>query len=444
MSGYSEMCEIIPGLILGSVADAGKMVRYGADVLVPLAYLDGSIWNTGFRGEILYYPIVDRNVLPVDVLHDLVDKICDRLEEGKKVGLFCAGGHGRTGYVAACVLARHGIRDPIAYIRRDYSSKAIETDEQANVVFTYMRSLRAEQIRSEGLGPNFFEHRPYRGQKPYIYLSFSEWDADIASETVSILNEMGFHVSYDRMVLDGVLWSGSRSDKIEDCSLYVTLETPCERFSHIRYAADSFAELLEIPYLAIETNEKYWEYCSEDGDTIATKPDEPDFAKKCLEAFARKGMTPDTSGEEEQRPRSFKKRKDRKWDLAITYYENYLDDQRWFKHEHERTCNIRTREVTSWHGGKLEDASDEEMYRAIGWKRIRFDLLPRSSRMDRFLSMDEDRKFRERLCTLGGRAVPEIQEEYRKDKKKMDDFWRDYPYMDEFEYVDSKFDERSD
>ena len=64
--------------------------------------------------------------------------------------------------------------------------------------------------------------------------------------------------------------------------------------------------------------------------------------------------------------------------------------------------------------------------------------------MDRFLSIDEDRKFRERLCTLGGRAVPEIQEEYRKDKKKMDDFWRDYPYMDEFEYVDSKFDERSD
>ena len=246
------------------------------------------------------------------------------------------------------------------------------------------------------------------------------------------------------MVLDGVLWSGSRSDKIEDCSLYVTLETPCERFSHIRYAADSFAELLEIPYLTIETNEKYWEYCSEDGDTIATKPDDPDFAKKCLEAFARKGMTPDTSGEEEQRPRSFKKRKDRKWDLAITYYENYLDDQRWFKHEHERTCNIRTREVTSWHGGKLEDASDEEMYRAIGWKRIRFDLMPRSSRMDRFLSIDEDRKFRERLCTLGGRAVPEIQEEYRKDKKKMDDFWRDYPYMDEFEYVDSKFDERSD
>ena len=24
---------------------------------------------------------------------------------------------------------------------------------------------------------------------------------------------------------------------------------------------------------------------------------------------------------------------------------------------------------------------------------------------------------------------------------KADDFWRDYPYMDEFEYVDSKFDD---
>ena len=42
MSWNSEMCEIIPGLLLGNVRDVEKMVLKGADVLVPLAYLDGN------------------------------------------------------------------------------------------------------------------------------------------------------------------------------------------------------------------------------------------------------------------------------------------------------------------------------------------------------------------------------------------------------------------
>ena len=33
---YTDFCEIIPGLLLGSVNDVDDMVRAGADVLVPL------------------------------------------------------------------------------------------------------------------------------------------------------------------------------------------------------------------------------------------------------------------------------------------------------------------------------------------------------------------------------------------------------------------------
>ena len=134
---YSEMCEIIPGLLLGCVRDVREMVMEGADVLVPLAFLDGSIWETPFRGEVIYCPIRDMKVLPEDVLYELVDKICSRLDDGKKVGLFCAGGHGRTGYVAGCVLARQGIKDPIGFLRRNYSPQAVETEQQANAVYAY-------------------------------------------------------------------------------------------------------------------------------------------------------------------------------------------------------------------------------------------------------------------------------------------------------------------
>ncbi len=129
--------EIIPGLMLGGAGDAVEMVRCGAEVLVPLAYLDGQIWEEGFRGEILYYPVRDGGILPDDVLDELVDTVCARLDEGKKVGLFCAAGHGRTGYVAACVLIRRGIRQPVTYLRQHYSNRAIETEAQHLAVIRF-------------------------------------------------------------------------------------------------------------------------------------------------------------------------------------------------------------------------------------------------------------------------------------------------------------------
>ena len=144
MNNFSECKEIVPGLILGSVSDVEQMVEMGADVLVPLAYLDSDVWNTDFRGEILYCPIKDRGVLPLDVLDTMVLKILIRLDKKRKVALFCAGGHGRTGYLAACVLAALGIKDPIGHLRKEYSPHAVETDAQAEGILTYMEKLKAE------------------------------------------------------------------------------------------------------------------------------------------------------------------------------------------------------------------------------------------------------------------------------------------------------------
>ena len=444
MSGFSEMCEIIPGLMTGSVSDVPAMVRMGAEVLVPLAFLDGKIWETGFRGEVLYYPIEDRSVLPEDVLHELVDNICARLDEGRKVGLFCGAGHGRTGYVAACVLAKRGIKDPIGYLRRYYSAKAVETDRQANEVFSYVRGLRAAEISKEGLGENFFEFWSYRGKGEFIYLSFSEWDADIAAETVRKLNELGFNVAYDRRILEGLLWDRTRSNMIEDCSLFMTINTPCERNSHIRWADYSFAELLEKPIVFIETDAKERQYYDE--EDICSSPEEPDFADKCLKALALKGFYPVPGKKEFDESREGrriikrKSEKERKWDLGLVYYEHYGDEERGFKHERMRSCNLRTREAYDWRGNRIEDPTEEELYRAIGWKRVRFDLFPRSDRMDHCVFSDEDREFMRMLCTLGGKPVPGIKEEYKKKQKEIDDYWSSYPYMDEFEYVDSKSD----
>jgi len=102
--------EVIENLFCGSEDEALAMASASirVDTLIPLYVLDADIWDLGFRGEILYYPIKDYETLPNDVLDDLVSKILERLSSGKKVGLFCMGGHGRTGYVASVVLGKLG------------------------------------------------------------------------------------------------------------------------------------------------------------------------------------------------------------------------------------------------------------------------------------------------------------------------------------------------
>jgi hypothetical protein len=69
----------------------------------------------------------------------------DQLEFGLKVHCGCIGGHGRTGmFLAALVAHRRGILevlgqpvpegfdDPIAYVRKNYCEKAVETDKQVD------------------------------------------------------------------------------------------------------------------------------------------------------------------------------------------------------------------------------------------------------------------------------------------------------------------------
>lgn len=134
--------EICAGLFLSGVLDVEELVERGVDVLVPLAFLDGDVWDTGFRGEILYCPVLDLGTLPDDVLFRLTEDIVTRLDQGKRVGLFCAGGHGRTGYVAACVLARRGVENPIAYLHQHYCRYAVESEAQIEAIVRFVDRVR--------------------------------------------------------------------------------------------------------------------------------------------------------------------------------------------------------------------------------------------------------------------------------------------------------------
>lgn len=138
MNDCHHACEIVPGFIVGGIWNLREILDLKPDVLVPLDSLSGYIWETGFRGEILYYPIRDMRILPDDVIRRLVSEILARLDAGKRVAVFCAGGHGRTGYAAACVLAARGISDPVRLLRERYCGFAVESELQEQAVEKFM------------------------------------------------------------------------------------------------------------------------------------------------------------------------------------------------------------------------------------------------------------------------------------------------------------------
>ena len=148
-----KVTEIYPGVVLGGLRDLDEILALKPDVLVPLDRLPGTIWEDGYRGEILYMPIVDESILPESVLEFFVEQLLERICDKKRIAIFCIGGHGRTGYIASCLLYRLGIKDPITYIRKNYSLQAVETEEQEDAVQAYCRGhqpcIEKEKIQDQ-------------------------------------------------------------------------------------------------------------------------------------------------------------------------------------------------------------------------------------------------------------------------------------------------------
>ena len=168
-----DVTEICRNLFIGGLNSVTEMItEKQVDVLVPLDSLDGNIWDLGFRGEILYYPIRDFGTLPYDVYCDLIDIIYQKLYlENKKVGLFCLGGHGRTGYVACGVLGKLGYADPIAQIRKVYCNSAVESNSQIKQIAKYCHapSLETKYYIDEfqGFGRGYMNWRYGSGYSYY-------------------------------------------------------------------------------------------------------------------------------------------------------------------------------------------------------------------------------------------------------------------------------------
>jgi len=115
----------------------------GIDIIVPLAGATmGAVWDNGWNGTILAVPIKDYHPLPQRILSRYVKMIADAIREGLTVGILCVGGHGRTGYLAACIVGElRPDLDPIEHVRKVHCNKAIEDKEQIISIAVYLERL---------------------------------------------------------------------------------------------------------------------------------------------------------------------------------------------------------------------------------------------------------------------------------------------------------------
>lgn len=137
-----EVTEIYPNLFISSERQIVKAIKEGQkfDVLVPLDSLDAGIWDyiTPEKTQIFYFPCPDYGILSNKNLDYLVTHIIRFLKKKKRVALFCLGGHGRTGYITACIIGKLGVQNPVQELKTKYCKKIIETSQQMIEVADYL------------------------------------------------------------------------------------------------------------------------------------------------------------------------------------------------------------------------------------------------------------------------------------------------------------------
>lgn len=208
-----KVTEIYPNLFLGGREQIIDAIINGKkfDVLVPLDSLDPVIWKymNPYEIEIFFFPCPDYGTLNEECLNYLVKHILKFIKKGKKTALFCLGGHGRTGYIAACVLGKLGIKNPVDVIRNNYCQHTIETYEQMLEVQEYT-------------GANLNKYLDKMLEEEFMDYLYSKVATIAREEAIKEYNEKNGGKESNKMYYPSVSWvyKCSKEELLEICDLY--------------------------------------------------------------------------------------------------------------------------------------------------------------------------------------------------------------------------------
>lgn len=103
-------------------------------------------------------------------------------------------------------------------------------------------------------GARRINHPAYRGNEPYIFVSYSHADSRLVLEEIRRFNEAGYHVWYDEGITPGNEWTDEIAEALSGCALFVIMVTPNSAVStnvqnEVNYALDEGKPFLAIHLL---------------------------------------------------------------------------------------------------------------------------------------------------------------------------------------------------
>ena len=91
----------------------------------------------------------------------------------------------------------------------------------------------------------------YRGDDPYVFVSYAHPDGSIVYPELTRLDELGYNILYDEGISPGSSWRNEMAESIDQCSLFVIFITPQSVGSETCVREVRFALEHDRPVLAI-------------------------------------------------------------------------------------------------------------------------------------------------------------------------------------------------
>ena len=91
----------------------------------------------------------------------------------------------------------------------------------------------------------------YRGDDPYVFVSYAHPDGSIVYPELTRLDELGYNILYDEGISPGSSWRNEIAESIDQCSLFVIFITPQSAGSETCVREVRFALEHGRPVLAI-------------------------------------------------------------------------------------------------------------------------------------------------------------------------------------------------
>ena len=135
----------------------------------------------------------------------------------------------------------------------------------------------------------------YRGNEPYVFISYARLDKDRVYEEIKRFNEAGFNVWYDEGITPGNEWSDEIARALSKCAVFVVMLTPTSApreavLNEISFALDEGKPFLAIYLEDTELSPGLRLRISRKQAILKYNMSEEEYEFKYIEAFTRFGL----------------------------------------------------------------------------------------------------------------------------------------------------------